>query len=106
MKSHTVTENRRLRGSVQTAKKWSIQSGNTAQNVDYIWGRRKMIKAKTIDGLIFVLEKKGLRTIKGQITVRATRNELGQSISLTDEKNGVMFEIPVEPVSDMIEVKE
>lgn len=65
-----------------------------------------MTKVKTIDGLIFVQEKKGVRMIKGRITVMATRNEFGQSISLTDEKNGVMFEIPVEPVADFIEVKE
>lgn len=65
-----------------------------------------MTKAKTVNGLIFVQEKKGVRMIKGLITVRATRDEHGQSISLTDEKNGVMFEIPVEPVADFIEVKE
>lgn len=64
-----------------------------------------MTKAKTVNGMIFVQEKKGVRMIKGRITVRATRNEFGQSISLTDEANGVMFEIPVEPVSDFIEVK-
>lgn len=64
-----------------------------------------MTKAKTVNGLIFVQEKKGVRMIQGRITVRATRDEHGQSISLTDEKNGVMFEIPVEPVSDIIEVK-
>lgn len=66
-----------------------------------------MTKAKTVNGLIFVQEKKGVRMIQGRITVRATRDEHGhgQSISLTDEKNGVMFEIPVEPVADFIEVK-
>lgn len=64
-----------------------------------------MTKAKTVNGMIFVQEKKGVRMIQGRITVRATRDEFGQSISLTDEKNGVMFEIPVEPVSDFIEVK-
>lgn len=65
-----------------------------------------MTKARTVNGLICVQEKKGIRMIQGKITLRATRDKLGQSISLTDEKNGVMFEIPVEPVLDIIEVKE
>ena len=65
-----------------------------------------MTKAKTVNGLIFVQEKKGVRMIQGRIIVRTTRDEHGQSISLTDEKNGVMFEIPVESVADIIEVKE
>ena len=64
-----------------------------------------MTKAKTVNGMIFVQEKKGVRMIKGRIIVMATRNEFGQSISLTDEANGVMFEIPVESVADIIEVK-
>lgn len=44
--------------------------------------------------------------IHGKITLRATRDEHGQSLSLADEIGGIMLEIPVEPVLDIIEVKE
>ena len=64
-----------------------------------------MTKTRTIDGLVSVLEKKGIRFISRRITVRVTRDKHGQSLSLADETNGVMFEIPVEPVADLIEVK-
>lgn len=63
-----------------------------------------MTKTRTINGLVITIEKE-MRVVGGRITVRVTKYEHGQSISLADEQHGIMLEIPVEPVADMLEVK-
>lgn len=63
-------------------------------------------KIRSVNGIIFAIEKKGIRAIPAMLVLRVTRDEHGQSLSLADENNGVMFQIPVEPVLDLIEVKE
>lgn len=60
-----------------------------------------MTKGKTVQGLIFFKDKMG----KLPITLRVTRDAMGQSISLADDNGGLILEIPVEPVKDLIEVK-
>lgn len=61
-----------------------------------------MTKMRDVKG--FAMDTKSLRYY-AKITVRTTRDERGQTLSLADEKNGIMLCIPVEPVLDMIEVK-
>ena len=65
-----------------------------------------MTKSKEVDGLAFVETKKGFRTHSVKLVLRVTKDKYGQSLSLADERNGLMLEIPLEPVSDLIEVKE
>lgn len=60
-----------------------------------------MTKLKTVQGLIVLRDK--MASIP--ITLRVTRDKSGQSISLADDNQGLMMEIPVEPVLDLIEVK-
>ena len=60
-----------------------------------------MTKIKTVQGIIFLRDK--MASIP--ITLRVTRDKSGQSISLADDNQGLMMEIPVEPVMDLIEVK-
>jgi len=40
------------------------------------------------------------------VTVFATRDETGQTLSLAVENKDIMITIPVTPVEDLIEVKE
>ena len=58
-------------------------------------------KIRTVDGMIALNNKAAFVPI----TLRVTRDEMGQSISLADDKHGFLLEIPVEPVMDLIEVK-
>lgn len=60
-----------------------------------------MTKTRTVNGIVF-LQYKGMTA---PITVRATKDKLGQSISLAVDEVGLMIQIPVEPVKDIIEVK-
>lgn len=69
-------------------------------------------KIRGVNGIIFAIGKKGkkakpeMMVIPAMLVLRVTKDEHGQSLSLADENNGVMFQIPVEPVMDLIEVKE
>lgn len=60
-----------------------------------------MTKLRTVQGIIVLRDK--MASIP--ITLRVTRDKVGQSISLSDDNMGLMLEIPVEPVLDLIEVK-
>lgn len=60
-----------------------------------------MTRTKDVEGLFY-----GKGKIKpARVTVRATKDKLGESLSLAVEGLGVMIMIPVEPVKGMIEVK-
>ena len=60
-----------------------------------------MTKTRTVDGMIALKDKMAFIPV----TIRVTRDEIGQSISLADDRQGLMLEIPVEDVLDLIEVK-
>ena len=60
-----------------------------------------MTRIETVNGLIVLKDRMAFIPI----TIRVTRDRDGQSISLADDKNGLMLEIPVEPVLHLIEVK-
>lgn len=60
-----------------------------------------MTKMRTLDGMIVLKDKLAFIPV----TIRVTRDEFGQSISFADDRQGLMLEIPVEPVADLIEVK-
>lgn len=51
--------------------------------------------------MIFVKEK----CAPAVVTLRATRDQLGQTVSLAVEDMDLMILIPVEPVKDILEVK-
>ena len=60
-----------------------------------------MTKTRTVDGMIVLKDKAALIPV----TIRVTRDEHVQSISLADDRHGLMLGIPVEQVADLIEVK-
>ena len=61
-----------------------------------------MTKVKDVNGLVFLQNK----CIKARVTVRTTSDKLGKSLSLAVEEVELMIHIPIEPVSDMVEVKD
>ena len=61
-----------------------------------------MTKFREVQGII-VTQPVGIRF--GTVTLRVTKDNLGQSMSLADDKGGIMLQIPIEPVMDLIEVK-
>ena len=61
-----------------------------------------MTKFREVQGII-VTPPVGIRF--GTVTLRVTKDNLGQSMSLADDKGGIMLQIPIEPVMDLIEVK-
>lgn len=61
-----------------------------------------MAKCKNIPGTVFV----GNRVYILPVTVFATRDETGQTLSLAVENKDIMITIPVAPIEDLIEVKE
>lgn len=60
-----------------------------------------MMKLREVNGLESVGH--GLR--QAIITVRVTADERGKSLSLADDRRGIMLMIPVEPVEDLLDVK-
>lgn len=41
-----------------------------------------------------------------EISVRISYNEIGKSLSLADDKRGIMLMIPLEDLADVLEVKQ
>ena len=64
------------------------------------------MKLRTIKGVIWLDSKNGLRAANALVTVRVTADKIRKSLSLTVEDMGLMIEIPIEPVEDMVEVKD
>lgn len=60
-----------------------------------------MTKTKDVQGLHFTRNA----FVPCMITVRVTSDEHGKSLSLADEKLGVMLEIPLEPLEDVLKVE-
>ena len=60
-----------------------------------------MTKSREVNGMI--VTPAGIRF--GTVTLRVTKDDVGQSISLADEKSGFMLQIPIEPVADLVSVK-
>lgn len=60
-----------------------------------------MTKLREVQGMI--VTPVGIRF--GTVTLRVTKDDIGQSMSLADDKSGFMLQIPIEPVADLIEVK-
>ena len=58
---------------------------------------------REVDGIVFEMRTDGSikRRLK-RIVFRFTKDEAGKSISLCDEMRGIMIEIPLEPVEDLI----
>ena len=62
-----------------------------------------MTKKREVDGIIFDMRSDGtMKMRKHKIIFRITKDEIGKSISLCDELRGIMIEIPLEPVEDLI----
>lgn len=57
-----------------------------------------MYKEKTVNGMIFY---DGCGYMK-KITVRATKNKIGKSISLCDDEKDIMIIVPVEQIEELI----
>ena len=53
-----------------------------------------MTQLKDIEGLVF----SGFLPRRTKITARMTKDKVGKSLSLADEKEGIMIEIPLEPI--------
>lgn len=65
------------------------------------------MKLRTVKGLIFYADKKKKKHMSpAVVTVRVSADEIGKSLSLAVEDMGLMIEIPVESVEDMVEVRE
>ena len=58
-------------------------------------------RSRTINGVVF----NGSQMAEAPITLRATSDELGKSISLSID-GLVMLQIPVEPVLDIVDIVE
>ena len=54
-----------------------------------------------VEGLVFADGK--IRS--ASLTVRVTKDDRGEGISVSDDHRGILFFIPVEKVKDLIEVK-
>lgn len=63
---------------------------------------RKKTEVKDVEGILFVMPTMSLSF--ETITVRVTKDERGESLSLADEKVGIMLEIPLEPLHDVLKV--
>lgn len=55
---------------------------------------------KTVEGM--VVTPLGMR--KTTLTVRVSDDELGQTISISDEDAGCMMAVPIEPLKNLIKV--
>ena len=65
--------------------------------------RSKRTEVREVEGMSFVMGKHGFPVpVMRKLVFRITKDEWGKSISLCDEKMGVMLEIPLEPVEDLL----
>ena len=64
------------------------------------------MKLRTVKGLIFYADKKKNHMAPALVTVRVSADKIGKSLSLAVEDMGLLIEIPVEPVEDMVGVRE
>jgi hypothetical protein len=63
----------------------------------------KRTHEREVDGIIFDKKSDGsLKMRMHRIVFRITKDERGKSISLCDELRGIMIEIPLEPVEDLL----
>lgn len=59
---------------------------------------------REVDGITFDVRSDGtLKLRMHKLVFRYTKDEKGKSISLCDELRGIMLEIPLEPVEDLVE---
>ena len=62
-----------------------------------------MTRTRTVNGLITKISPEKIEYIKpARLVVRTTSDELGESLSIADETSGVMMQIAIETVRDMI----
>ena len=67
---------------------------------DLVGNQRTQLRE--VDGLTIDMRPDGsMRQRKKKIVFRITKDEIGKSISLCDELQGIMLEIPLEPVEDL-----
>ena len=60
-------------------------------------------KQREVDGIMFEMKSDGwLQPRFHRIVFRITADNIGKSLSLCDEQQGIMIMIPVEPVEDLI----
>ena len=60
-------------------------------------------KLREVDGITFDMRPDGtLKHRCHKLVFRITKDEKGKSISLCDELRGIMLEIPLEPVEDLL----
>jgi hypothetical protein len=63
---------------------------------------KKRTDIREVDGTTWVMRPDGtMRYRMHRIVFRITKDETGKSISLCDEKMGIMLVIPLEPVEDL-----
>ena len=65
-------------------------------------GNFRRTEVRDVNGIIFDQRPEGLKMRMHRITVRVTNDEKGKSISLEDELRGIIIEIPLEPVEDLM----
>lgn len=65
-----------------------------------------MTKTKDVQGHTWKTADVGLFVIPRTITVRVSSDEIGKSLSLTDDLEGIQLVVPLEPLADMLEVVE
>ena len=57
---------------------------------------------RTVEGLVAT----GITSIrKTDVSVRLTADKLGKTLSLADDRSGLMIAVPLEALADLIEVK-
>ena len=62
-----------------------------------------MTKEIEVDGLIFDMCRLGnARTRKRKLVLRVTKDEKSKRLTLCDEQEGIMTEVPVEPIEEML----
>lgn len=62
------------------------------------------MKAKDVDGLMFINTDKGMRAGPVAITVRVTKDGLGATLSMAADDVGVMLSVPMEPLEGLVKV--
>ena len=62
-----------------------------------------MTRQRTVNGVISKISAEKIEYIKPtRLVVRTTSDEIGESLSIADEKSGIMMQIAVESVRDLI----
>ena len=58
---------------------------------------------REVNGLTYILHRDGrMESTPNKLVFRITKDDAGKTISLNDERLGVMFVIPLEPVEDLL----